>query len=144
MKKIVYTDEPMEVGERVDPESIGLPSTEAIGEYLRQTMHGEKLRKVRKNLEATDEELARILGTDVEHIRAWEAEDLKTMRGQTLRLARKSLSLTQKRLAEILGTHVRNIQAWEAEDRRITGPTATAVRLLEAVQGTEIGARFGV
>ena len=66
------------------------------------------------------------------------------MRGDKLRQVRKELGVTQEEMARILGTSRRNIQAWEAEDRRITGSTATAVRLIEAVQVTEIGEKFRV
>ena len=61
------------------------------------------------------------------------------MRGEELRSVRLELGVTQKRMSELLGTSVRNVQAWESEQNRITGPTATAVQLLEDVQGTEIG-----
>ena len=68
----------------------------------------------------------------------------RTMRGEELRSVRLELGVTQKRMAELLGTSVRNVQAWESEHNRIPGPTAIAVQLLEDVQGTEIGEKYGI
>jgi len=68
----------------------------------------------------------------------------RTMRGEELRSVRLELGVTQKRMSELLGTSVRNVQAWESEQNRITGPTAIAVQLLEDVQGTEIGEKYGI
>ena len=59
----------------------------------------------------------------------------KLIVGQRLKVLRRSLGLTQAQMAPLMGMSLSGYRKWEQGQRRVSGPAATLLRVIEREPG---------